>query len=421
MSDFHRGLSESSEVDFPLGCDPPSPTACLGLYLATRSSPAPRGPAVRDCDRVLEALARRALTTDDTIRVDGRVDTVGRYLVQQCLPASHRDWRDAPWDRRRIAQVLSRITRDLHVELAARSATALTQLGSYVASRSGFSLAIDDFAPGFDLDDLVAASRSELAAVTERYARGEITDGERYNRCVDSWALTTERARVEARRCAPALDPLTAYASSLVFGEPPERLRTMIGLLAAGTGEVFERPVLGTRAKGLDGHEYFLCSLVAGDHRHAVAERTHLAAPLSNALRADLCGVAIVEHDCGTTEGSLVRALRHECMPVASLGERIEGRVVVEAVTAPAGELIAPAGALITPALAERIDAAEVYSVVVRDVLACRAEGGVCAVCFGLAPEDAIWPVVGDPVGSRAAETIARALPQFSDHYFGVC
>lgn len=335
VTDPQHVHGELQQADVPLGCEPPAPTACLGLYLATRTPPGERARAFRDRPRVLDALARGALAIDDTIRVEGRPDTVGRYLVLQCLPAAYRDPHDAPWDRLRVVQVLSRITRDLHVELAARCAMALTQLGRYVAERSGFSLAMTDFAPGFSADDLLAAAWSAIAACEDDYRQGLITDGERYNRAYETWHLTTARLRVEARRHAPNLDPLAACAASVPDSPPPEHLRVMGGPIQRRSSGLYERPVLGALGGGLDVHEYFMCCQVAGEARSEVARRTRVAARLGEALHAALGGVAIVARDCDTATGVAIRALLDEATVVASVGQRAEGHVVVEAVTAP--------------------------------------------------------------------------------------
>jgi DNA-directed RNA polymerase subunit beta' len=178
--------------------------------------------------------------------------------------------------------------------------------------------------------------------------------------------------------------------------------------------------VLGGLASGLDAHEYFMCCAATDRVRRDVARRSLVAARLFDMLQAALGDVAIVAGDCGATAGTVVRALRDDGATV-SLGQRVRGQIVIEPVTAPSGELLAPAGALITTALADQIDALDVSAVVVRDVLACQAEGGVCARCAGLGPEDAIWPAVGDDLGARAARAIAQAALWFGDHYFHIC
>jgi hypothetical protein len=86
--------------------------------------------------------------------------------------------------------------------------------------------------------------------------------------------------------------------------------------------------------------------------------------------------------------------------------------VTAEDVCDRAGTLIAPAGTLLVPAFARRIEAAQIASVLLRDVRTCEGVGGVCSRCFGLAPEDALWTCVGDDVGARAALAIATVASQ---------
>ena len=135
-SDWRRHVVR--RPDAPDTWEPPSPTAALGLFLATRALPEGPPRAFRDADRLFEALARGDLALDDAVRVEGRVTTAGRCLVDACLPPSVRDpARGVPWTRAYATEVLARITRELHVELAARAAEALERLGGFVAERSG--------------------------------------------------------------------------------------------------------------------------------------------------------------------------------------------------------------------------------------------------------------------------------------------
>lgn len=370
--DFHEG----PRPELPRGCEPPSPTACLGLYLATWASPRPRGRPFRSRECVLDALARGVLRLDETIAVQGVVDTVGRYLVQQCVPPGYRSGGDAPWDRGWIVEVLSRITRGLHVELAARCAVVLEQLGRYVAERSGFSLGIDDFAPGFDVGDLLAAAWREVEGCEDAYAQGRITDGERYERVIEAWRSATASVWAHARGHAPLRDPLAAHQASVLDGHPPEVIRAMAGAMIGLRGEVYERPMLGTQATGFDAHEYFLACMTARGHRVQIARRACEAAPLIERVHAALDDVAIVAVDCGARTGVELRARVEGGTRFGSLGARADGRVVVAAVVSPDGAVIAPAGALVTPAIADRIDAAGISAVVVRDVVTCACDEG---------------------------------------------
>jgi DNA-directed RNA polymerase subunit beta' len=406
----------------PVGAGVPSSFACLGLHLATRARPAPPARPYRDRDRVLEAHARGALGLSDTIRVGDRTTTAGRYLVAECLPRAYRDAADAPWDAARGTHVIARITRELHVELAARAVAALEQLGRFVADRSGFSLALADFEPPPEADAVIAEARGAAAAVEREYLEGQITDGERYHRVLDIWFAAAARLRVEARKCAPELDPLAACAASCPETPQPECLRSIRGVIptASGWGEL-AAGMVGTLARGASAHQYFLACAEARRAALDARERAREAALLFRDLFAVLGDLEIVAIDCGTERGVRVRGLPSDDRP-GSLAHLVEGRVTAETVVDRAGEVIAPAGALITPALARRIEAARVASVVIRDVRACDARGGVCARCLGLAPEDAIWPTIGDDIGARASAAIAAAAQRLArDQVFHIC
>jgi DNA-directed RNA polymerase subunit beta' len=404
-------------ADIPLSCGAPSAHASLGLHLATRTSPISPAIAYRDHDDVLEAHARGVLGLADTVRVDGWTTTAGRFLVAACLPPAFRDRADAPWDAQRGVAVLAQITRELHVELAARSVAALEQLGRYVADRSGFSLTIDDFAAPRELDEILAAVAARTSEANQDYEDGMCTDGERVNRISSIWRQAADAVRIDARKQAPDLDPLAACAASAPGTPSPEELRSFRG--------VREPPrditpgQTGTFAGGFGCHEYFLSCAEARAATTRTRARVDQAELLLRDLLAVLGDVEIIANDCGTPRGMPVRALELPGGP-ASLAAILEGRVTAAPVATVTGEPLATANQLITPALARRIAAAQLPSVQLRDVRTCDATGGVCARCFGLAPEDAIWPTVGDDVGARAAEAItaaAVALPTTSPFF----
>lgn len=390
---------------WPWSSGAPSAMACLGLHLATRARPEPPGRAFAGRADILEAHARGALGFADTVRVDGWVTTAGRFLVAACLPPEARVAADAPWDASRAARVLELIMRARHVELAARAAQALDALGTYVAMRSGFSLAMDDFASPGDGDTAIADARRATALANDDYAEGQVTDGERFNWIVDAWWEAAAVARLEARRGAPALDPLAAAAASSPAMPRPDALRSIRGVRQTPIGEVAGQT--GTLAGGFGPHEYFLACAEARTAIVDAAARAREAERLRRDLLAVIGEVAIVAEDCGATRGVTIRVFDFFDEPGGAFARVIEGRVAAAAIVMDDGEALA-AGTLFTPMLARRIEAA-VRSIEIRDVQTCEAEAGVCARCFGLAPEDAIWPTVGDRVGARAAETIAAA------------
>lgn len=398
----------------------PCATASLGLHLATCAAPAEHGQAIRDLEQLLELYTRGALALADTVRIAGRTTTVGRHLVAACLPPSMTDVSDAPWDAARGARAIDRIVREYHVEIAARCAMALDQLGLYVAERSGLSLAADDFMPPREARAAIEEARTRALELEQMYTDGLITDSERFNRDVDTWSHAAELARLEARRQAPERDPLAVCAASLPESPRPDAIRSPRGTIYVGPG--WATGMTGTLGGGLDGHEYFVRATEARHGLLTTSERRWLAYELARDIDAVIGDLAIVAVDCGTARGMRVRAFEYEGYVPGSLAARIEGCVAAEDVHDRDGTLLAATGTLLVPALARRIEEGHVTSVVVRDVRSCEAEDGVCARCFGLAPEDALWTCIGDGVGARAAAAIGAAVGRLARRrIFHIC
>ena len=364
-----------------------------------------------------EALARGGVALDDTVRVAGRVDTVGRHLVARCLPPTVRDAR--VWEVGQVERVLRRVLRRLGAELAHRCARALEALGTWVLAREGVSLAMDDFAalPGHAAR--VAEALGRVAAVQHEYDEGLITDGERYNRIVDLWSAAVEGERASAREHTPG----DATLSTLTLRGPAlAGLRGMLGLQALPSGEIIERPVLRYLGVGIRPHEVFL--RWRGVRRGVMVEDRPPPAvgPLLADLTAVLGAVTVSDVDCGARDGlplGPARTTRGEV--VASVGTRAVGRVLADAVRARDGTLVAAAGALVTEDLGARLDAAHIPAVRVRDPQTCAAPTGPCARCLGLDPAEGTWAHPGDALGARVAFELARSLRSVHMRTFHIC
>ena len=95
--------------------------------------------------------------------------------------------------------------------------------------------------------------------------------------------------------------------------------------------------------------------------------------------------VIINEEDCGTLRGLVCTEIKNNEEVVASLSERILGRVSVHDIVDPYNpeEIIVHAGEEITEAIADRIEKSPIESVEIRSVLTCESKKGVCAKCYG--------------------------------------
>ncbi len=131
--------------------------------------------------------------------------------------------------------------------------------------------------------------------------------------------------------------------------------------------------------------------------------------------------VIIREEDCGTLRGLVCTEIKNNDEVVASLGERILGRVSVHDVIDPTtGEIIVAAGEEINDEAADRINASPIESVEIRSVLTCESKSGVCAKCYGRNLSNLRMVQKGEAVGVIAAQSIGEPGTQLTLRTFHV-
>ena len=167
--------------------------------------------------------------------------------------------------------------------------------------------------------------------------------------------------------------------------------------------------------------EYFISTHGARKGLADTALKTADAGYLTRRLVDVAHDVIINEEDCGTLRGLVCTAIKNNDEVVASLGERILGRVSVHDIIDPqTGELIVAAGEEIKDDAADRIDASPIESVEIRSVLTCESRRGVCAKCYGRNLSNLRMVQKGEAVGVIAAQSIGEPGTQLTLRTFHV-
>ena len=129
----------------------------------------------------------------------------------------------------------------------------------------------------------------------------------------------------------------------------------------------------------------------------------------------------IRDHDCGTERAITAEAAVNDGEVVATLGERILGRVAAEDIVNPAGEdVIVAAGTLIDERMADAVEEAAVQTARIRSPLTCEAEDGVCAMCYGRDLARGTMVNNGEAVGIIAAQSIGEPGTQLTMRTFHI-
>jgi DNA-directed RNA polymerase subunit beta' len=201
----------------------------------------------------------------------------------------------------------------------------------------------------------------------------------------------------------------------------------MRGLMAkpqksgAEGGQIIENPILANFKEGLSVLEYFISTHGARKGLADTALKTADAGYLTRRLVDVSQDVTVTQDDCGTLRGLIASALKSNDEVVASLYERILGRVSVHDIYHPqTGDLILNSGEEITEDVALKIENSPIERVEIRSVLTCESRQGVCAKCYGRNLASGKMVQKGEAIGVIAAQSIGEPGTQLTLRTFHV-
>ena len=129
----------------------------------------------------------------------------------------------------------------------------------------------------------------------------------------------------------------------------------------------------------------------------------------------------VTELDCGTADGSLMRAIVEGGEVIESLRDRILGRTVAEDVLHPENRsVLAAAGVMLEEDLIDELEAVGVDEVKVRTALTCATRFGLCAKCYGRDLGRGGLVNNGEAVGVIAAQSIGEPGTQLTMRTFHI-
>ncbi|MBR4294866.1 MAG: DNA-directed RNA polymerase subunit beta' [Bacteroidaceae bacterium] len=355
-----------------------------------------------------------------------RETSVGRVIVNQIVPREM-GFVNKIISKKSLRDIISEVIKRVGVARSADFLDGIKNLGYLMAFKGGLSFNLDDVIIPKEKEELVRKGNEKVEEILAEYNLGLITDKERYNKVVDEWThVNADLANVLMKTISTDDQGFNSVYMMLDSGargskDQIRQLSGMRGLMAkpqkAGSegAQIIENPILSNFKEGLSVLEYFISSHGARKGLADTALKTADAGYLTRRLVDVSHDVIINEEDCGTLRGLVCTALKNNDEVVATLGERILGRVSVHDVVDPiTGELIVASGDLITETIADRIEKSPIESVEIRSVLTCESKHGVCAKCYGRNLATSRMVERGEAVGVIAAQSIGEPGTQLT-------
>ncbi|MEE2904963.1 MAG: DNA-directed RNA polymerase subunit beta' [Gemmatimonadota bacterium] len=311
---------------------------------------------------------------------------------------------------------------------------ALKDFGFRYATMGGISVGIDDLEVPNEKAEILGAADTEVARFQKAYASGFISNGERYNKVIDTWThANNDVADAMVRHLERSKDGFNPVYMMMTSGARGNRdqmrqLAGMRGLMAkpqkkltGGIGEIIESPIKSNFREGLTVVEYFISTHGARKGLADTALKTADAGYLTRRLVDVAQDVTISTDDCGTILGLEMTALKEGEDIIEPLMDRIVGNVALDDVCDPIdGELLVQAGSLIDEESAEAIEVSGLQMARIRSVLTCEAKRGLCQMCYGRNLATMKMIDIGEAVGIVAAQSIGEPGTQLTLRTFHI-
>ena len=345
----------------------PSQDMVLGLYYITKPRKGAKGEGLKfySPEEVIIALNEKAVDLHAQIQVKIKdVDhagneyvhmietTVGRVILNQFTPKNF-PYINTLITKKSLRDIISDVFKRCGVDVTAKFLDDIKDLGYRMAFEGGLSFNLADVIVPEEKDALLQEGYDQVEEVMNNYNMGFITNNERYNQIIDIWthvnAKLTNTLMKQLAEDDQGFNSIYMMLDSGARGsrEQIRQLGGMRGLMAkpqksgATGGQIIENPILANFKEGLSVLEYFISTHGARKGLADTALKTADAGYLTRRLVDVANDITITEEDCGTLRGVTIAAIKNNEEVVASLYERILGRVSVHDIYHPnTGELL---------------------------------------------------------------------------------
>ena len=452
----------SNNILFPANGEPsivPSQDVVLGLYYTTRDRTNGKGEGLIFANTAEVQRAFDAGVVELTARINVRLTeytkdkatgefvpatklwetTAGRALLSEILP------KGLPFSninkalkKKEISKLINVSFRKCGLKETVVFADKLLQNGFRLATKAGISICVDDMLVPKEKYGIIERCETEVKEIGNQYTSGLVTAGERYNKVVDIWGKAgDEISKVMMAQLAvektidrhgkevnqESFNSIYMMADSGARGSAAQirQLAGMRGLMAKPDGSIIETPITANFREGLNVLQYFISTHGARKGLADTALKTANSGYLTRRLVDVTQDLVVTEQDCGTHDGSLMRAIVEGGEVIESLRDRILGRTAADDVLHPENRaVLAKAGDMLDEDLIDELEVAGVDEIKVRTALTCETRFGICAKCYGRDLGRGGLINGGEAVGEIGAQSIGEPGTQLTMRTFHI-
>ena len=342
--------------------------------------------------------------------------TIGRIIFNNVFPDDY-PFMNYQMNKKEIGRLVEDVCNRYELADVPPILDGLKATGFHYATLAGITVSVYDATVPPNKGEILDEAETKVEAIDEDYEMGLMSPEERHKQVVDIWTEANEKVGDAMSANFDHFNPIYMMADSGARGNIKQirQLAGMRGLMADTKGQTIDIPVKSNFREGLSVLEYFISTHGTRKGMADTALRTADSGYLTRRLVDVAQDVIVREIDCGTTTGVPYPLFTEK----GELDENLIGRCLLEDVAGEDGEVILSGGEYITSMDELRaMEAAGVKEVVIRTVMTCHAEHGVCQKCYGWDLATARPVNIGTAVGIIAAQSIGEPGTQLTMRTF---
>ncbi len=341
---------------------------------------------------------------------------VGRIIFNKTLPEDHK-FINSEVSKKELISIISDCIGKYSQDIVTSLLDSIKKIGFKYATRSGLTIGIDDIKIPPDKPKILANVEKKIEKIEDYYRQGMITEYERHQRLIQTWSQANEDVAIAMEKNFEKFNPVFMMATSGARGNIKQlrQLAGMRGLVANARGDIIDTPIKSNFREGLTVLEYFISTHGARQGLADTALRTADSGYLTRRLVDVAQDTMIRIDDCKTENGVGLYVLTLEGEPNTNL----VGRICLENVSSTGSKKkIIKSGEEINKRHLQKFIHSNIESIMVRSVMACEAQFGVCQKCYGRDLASGKIVEIGEAVGIIAAQSIGEPGTQLTMRTF---
>ncbi len=329
------------------------------------------------------------------------------------------------FDKRSLQNIIAQVFKRYKTTETSIMLDKLKDLGFRYSTRAGITFSLSDIVTSENKQEFINKGRSKVDTINKQFARGLITEEERFSSVCEVWSGVTNEVQAELKEIIEKDhdNPIFIMMDSGARGSIGQfsQMAGMRGLMAKPSGETVEIPITTSFREGLSVNDFFLSTHGARKGSADTALKTADSGYLTRRLVDVVQDILITENDCKSLAGLPVSDFLDEKdnSVIEPLSERILGRYTAKKVIDPkTKEVIVDKDVLINENMVAKIEKANIKQVEIRSILTCKTDQGLCQKCYGSNLATGALVETGEAVGIMAAQSIGEPGTQLTMRTF---